>query len=186
MGPTNTACIWGSRGPLSGHCCYLDLLNSAGVVIQSDVDEALRLMKMSKISLSDEEGARGGIDVISAIYSRIRDDASRNKQATYTWPQLTALFTGKGYSVCSPSHVPLAVELECEHMSTLFCVVASARSLADERCNPHRSLRKHVCSTWSRIVRPRLPMACLLVFSFRVKQFLCGLAAAYSSRVVSR
>ena len=41
-------------------------------------------MKMSKISLSDEEGGRGGIDVISAIYSRIRDDASRNKQATYT------------------------------------------------------------------------------------------------------
>ena len=69
--------------------------------VQSDVDEALRLMKMSKISLSDEEGGRGGIDVISAIYSRIRDDASRNKQATYTWPQLTALFTGKSYSVCS-------------------------------------------------------------------------------------
>ncbi len=75
---------------------------------QSDVDEALRLMRMSKISLSDEDGGRGGTDVISAVYSRIRDDASRNKQATYTWPQLTALFTGKDYTVCSLPFLPLS------------------------------------------------------------------------------
>ena len=67
--------------------------------VQSDVDEALRLMRMSKISLSDEAGGRGATDVISAIYSRIRDDAGRHKQATYSWSQLTALFTGKDYTV---------------------------------------------------------------------------------------
>ena len=80
---------------------------------QSDVDEALRLMRMSKISLSDEDGGRGGTDVISAVYSRIRDDASRNKQATYTWPQLTALFTGKDYTVCCPSSLPLRSCCNC-------------------------------------------------------------------------
>ena len=80
---------------------------------QSDVDEALRLMRMSKISLSDEDGGRSGTDVISAVYSRIRDDASRNKQATYTWPQLTALFTGKDYTVCCLSFPPLSTCYHC-------------------------------------------------------------------------
>lgn len=78
------------------------MLNRCLWLLQSDVDEALRLMRMSKISLSDEAGGRGATDVISAIYSRIRDDAGRQKQATYSWPQLTALFTGKDYTVSTP------------------------------------------------------------------------------------
>lgn len=61
---------------------------------------------MSKISLSDEAGGRGVTDVVSAIYSRIRDDAGRQKQATYSWPQLTALFTGKDYTVCPKPCLP--------------------------------------------------------------------------------
>ena len=89
---------------------------------QSDVDEALRLMRMSKISLSDEDGGRGGTDVISAVYSRIRDDATRNKQATYTWPQLTALFTGKDYTVCCPSRLTLTSRCgACAAAATLSC-----------------------------------------------------------------
>lgn len=67
-------------------------------LLQSDVDEALRLMRMSKISLSDEAGGRGGVDAISAIYSRVRDDAIACRKATYTWAELTSL-SGQDFSV---------------------------------------------------------------------------------------
>jgi DNA replication licensing factor MCM7 len=66
--------------------------------VQSDVDEALRLMRMSKISLTDEAGGRGGVDAISAIYSRVRDDATARRKATYTWAELTAL-AGQDFTV---------------------------------------------------------------------------------------
>jgi hypothetical protein len=62
------------------------------------VDEALRLMRMSKISLTDEAGGRGGVDAISAIYSRVRDDATAHRKATYTWAELTAL-AGQDFTV---------------------------------------------------------------------------------------
>ncbi len=62
------------------------------------MDEALRLMRMSKISLSDEAGGRGGVDAISAIYSRVRDDAITRRKATYTWAELTSL-SGQDFSV---------------------------------------------------------------------------------------
>lgn len=65
------------------------------------MDEALRLMRMSKISLSDEDNRRGPTDVISTIYSAIRDDAGRRKKGTYSWAELTGLFTGKNYTVRS-------------------------------------------------------------------------------------
>ena len=66
--------------------------------MQSDVDEALRLMRMSKISLTDEAGGRGGVDAISAIYSRVRDDATARRKATYAWAELTAL-AGQDFTV---------------------------------------------------------------------------------------
>ena len=86
--------------------------------VQSDVDEALRLMRMSKISLSDEAGGRGATDVISAIYSRIRDDAGRQKQATYSWPQLTALFTGKDYTVSPTTYTLAPCTKQLPHLTT--------------------------------------------------------------------
>jgi DNA replication licensing factor MCM7 len=46
-------------------------------VAQSDVDEALRLMQMSKFSLYADERKKTGLDAISDIYSIIRDEASR-------------------------------------------------------------------------------------------------------------
>ena len=53
---------------------------------------------MSKISLSDEAGGPGQVDAISAIYSRIRDDAQRRRKDTYGWADLIAL-TGQDFSV---------------------------------------------------------------------------------------
>lgn len=94
--------------------------------MQSDVDEALRLMRMSKISLSDEAGGGGATDVISAIYSSIRDDAGRQKQATYSWPQLTALFTGKDYTVCPTPcllSTPKWLDRRLDHKRRTWCGV---------------------------------------------------------------
>lgn len=46
-------------------------------VAQSDVDEALRLMQMSKFSLYSDDRQRSGLDAISDIYSILRDEAAR-------------------------------------------------------------------------------------------------------------
>ncbi len=61
-------------------------------VLQADVDEALRLMTMSKISLYDDEGRRKAVeDPISAIYGRLREDILRNEKDTYSWEEVVAL-----------------------------------------------------------------------------------------------
>lgn len=52
-------------------------LRFSTVVAQSDVDEALRLMQMSKFSLYTDERKKSGLDPISDIYSIIRDEAAR-------------------------------------------------------------------------------------------------------------
>lgn len=67
-------------------------LRFADHVDQADVDEALRLMQMSKISLHDDEGRRRAVeDPISAIYGRIREDILRNEKDTYSWEEVVAL-----------------------------------------------------------------------------------------------
>eukprot|EP00887_Chlorella_sp_A99_P007647 scaffold20.g7647.t1 len=55
---------------------------------QFDVDEALRLMKMSKASLYEEAGGERAADPISQIFSRIRQHAERTRRAAYTWAEL--------------------------------------------------------------------------------------------------
>lgn len=49
-------------------------------VAQSDVDEALRLMQMSKISLYADDRQKAGLDAISDTYSIIRDEAARSNK----------------------------------------------------------------------------------------------------------
>ena len=41
------------------------------------MDEALRLMQMSKFSLYSDDRRRSGLDAISDIYSILRDEAAR-------------------------------------------------------------------------------------------------------------
>ena len=63
---------------------------------QADVDEALRLMRMSKASLLDGAGAgRPERDPVSLVYEALRDDAQRSGRATYTWADLRALLGHK-------------------------------------------------------------------------------------------
>jgi len=62
------------------------------------VDEALRLMRMSKVSLFDDEARGPGEDPVSAVYARLRDDAQRTRRSTYTWADLLALL-GPSFAV---------------------------------------------------------------------------------------
>jgi DNA replication licensing factor MCM7 len=74
-------------------------LRFAEQVGQAEVDEALRLMRMSKHSLLDDaytggnnnNAARARADPTSAIYGSIRDDAQRTRRLTYRWDDLVAL-----------------------------------------------------------------------------------------------
>jgi len=52
-------------------------LRFSATVAQSDVDEALRLMQMSKFSLYSDDRQKSGLDAISDIYSILRDEAAR-------------------------------------------------------------------------------------------------------------
>jgi DNA replication licensing factor MCM7 len=66
-------------------------LRFADVVEQSDVDEALRLLKMSKSSLLDDAGGERAADPVSQVFARIRQHAERTRRAAYTWAELVDL-----------------------------------------------------------------------------------------------
>lgn len=67
--------------------------------MQLDIDEALRLMRMSKVSLEDIQGNENVQDrSVTAIYAAIRDDAGRRSKSTYLWSELAALL-GRTYTV---------------------------------------------------------------------------------------
>ena len=59
--------------------------------MQPDVDEALRLMRMSKMSLFEDQASNAAQDPITAIYTAIRDNAVLTGKQTYQWAELTTL-----------------------------------------------------------------------------------------------
>ncbi|BDA48060.1 DNA replication licensing factor MCM7 [Coccomyxa sp. Obi] len=64
-------------------------------VAQADVDEALRLMRMSKVSLLESGTRAEQRDPVSLVYEALRDDAQRSGKATYTWADLNTLLGHK-------------------------------------------------------------------------------------------
>ena len=62
---------------------------------QADVDEALRLMRMSKVSLLESGPQKEQKDPVSLIYEAIRDDAQRSGKQSYTWGDLNLLIGNK-------------------------------------------------------------------------------------------
>lgn len=90
--------------------------------MQTDVDEALRLMKMSKFSLFSNNDARGvREDPISRCYARIREDLLRRRDArvTYTWADLRRLLPAGagGFSVrCTGERVSNPAGEQHTHM----------------------------------------------------------------------
>ncbi|MED6198117.1 Mcm2-7 hexameric complex component [Stylosanthes scabra] len=73
-------------------------LRFSETVAQSDVDEALRLMQMSKFSLYSDERQRSGLDAISDIYSILRDEAARSGKTDVSYAQALNLISRKAYS----------------------------------------------------------------------------------------
>ncbi|XP_072975944.1 DNA replication licensing factor MCM7 [Typha angustifolia] len=67
-------------------------------VAQSDVDEALRLMQMSKFSLYSDDRQRSGLDAISDIYSILRDEAARANSMDVSYAHALNWISRKGYS----------------------------------------------------------------------------------------
>ena len=68
-------------------------------VSQSDVDEALRLMRMSKASLgeADARAGRRGADPISEIYALLRDAAAVRRMVELTYDDALALIARRAY-----------------------------------------------------------------------------------------
>ncbi|KAL5996375.1 Mcm2-7 hexameric complex component [Asimina triloba] len=73
-------------------------LRFSETVAQSDVDEALRLMQMSKFSLYSDDRQKSGLDAISDIYSIIRDEAARTARMDVRYAHALNWISRKGYS----------------------------------------------------------------------------------------
>ncbi|KAJ3681333.1 hypothetical protein LUZ60_015822 [Juncus effusus] len=73
-------------------------LRFSETVAQSDVDEALRLMQMSKYSLYSDDRQKAGLDAISDIYSVLRDEAARTSRLDVKYTHALNLISRKGYS----------------------------------------------------------------------------------------
>ncbi|CAA3003795.1 DNA replication licensing factor MCM7 [Olea europaea subsp. europaea] len=73
-------------------------LRFSETVAQSDVDEALRLMQMSKFSLYSDDRQRSGLDAISDIYSILRDEAARTNKMDLSYAHALNWISRKGYS----------------------------------------------------------------------------------------
>ncbi|RLN01070.1 Protein PROLIFERA [Panicum miliaceum] len=73
-------------------------LRFSETVAQSDVDESLRLMQMSKYSLYSDDRQRSGLDAISDIYSILRDEAARTSSMDVRYAHALNLISRKGYS----------------------------------------------------------------------------------------
>ncbi|MED6183996.1 Mcm2-7 hexameric complex component [Stylosanthes scabra] len=73
-------------------------LRFSETVAQSDVDEALRLMQMSKFSLYSDERQKSGLDAISDIYSILRDQAASSGKTDVSYADALNWISRKGYS----------------------------------------------------------------------------------------
>ncbi|XP_021768765.1 DNA replication licensing factor MCM7 [Chenopodium quinoa] len=73
-------------------------LRFSSIVEQSDVDEALRLMQMSKFSLYSDDRQKSGLDAISDIYSILRDEAARTNRLDISYAHALNWISRKGYS----------------------------------------------------------------------------------------
>eukprot|EP00242_Pyramimonas_sp_CCMP2087_P007222 CAMPEP_0198204884 /NCGR_PEP_ID=MMETSP1445-20131203/8367_1 /TAXON_ID=36898 /ORGANISM="Pyramimonas sp., Strain CCMP2087" /LENGTH=745 /DNA_ID=CAMNT_0043876969 /DNA_START=68 /DNA_END=2305 /DNA_ORIENTATION=- len=71
-------------------------LRLAEEVAKSDVDEALRMMKMSKISLDDDKDKKRGIDKQSVIYNTLQQHMSTGDVKQLTIQRAKALASAKG------------------------------------------------------------------------------------------
>lgn len=67
--------------------------------MQSDVDEALRLVRESKASLSDHGPPQPSIDPVTAVYSKIREYYKRTKEKQIRFAKIEELCSSFSPSV---------------------------------------------------------------------------------------
>lgn len=68
-------------------------LRFQSIVTQSDIDEALRLMRMSKQSLyQDKEKERGRLDPAQEVYTVLRERQMHHGTMAFSWEDLMSLF----------------------------------------------------------------------------------------------
>ncbi|XP_024527474.1 DNA replication licensing factor MCM7 isoform X1 [Selaginella moellendorffii] len=72
-------------------------LRFSTTVVQSDVDEALRLMQMSKFSVYADDQRKTGLDPISTIYTIIRDESARLRTLRLKYGDVLNQISVKGY-----------------------------------------------------------------------------------------
>mmetsp|Transcript_62855 Transcript_62855/g.152003 ORF Transcript_62855/g.152003 Transcript_62855/m.152003 type:complete len:724 (-) Transcript_62855:51-2222(-) len=95
-------------------------------VIEDDVNEALRLIKMSKISLEDSlQDTNSTLDPVTSVYLAIRDWADGHHTKVVPREQAVAILLGKGYSgevleACVEEYVHLDVWVLDEDSNIAF------------------------------------------------------------------
>ena len=108
----------GSVDPASCRCHACLVLTAVHCHLQSDIDEALRLMRMSKQSLyQDKEKERGRLDPAQEVYTVLRERQMHHGTMAFSWEDLMSLFPR--LSVCAlnqtqPLHC-MAGCLRCLH-----------------------------------------------------------------------
>lgn len=146
--------------------------------MQADIDEALRLIRMSKVSLFEDENNDAALDPISAIYTAIRDNAVLTGKQSYLWSELVTLL-GRMYTVCC--HPPLNPIAFFEDLrgSQSDCGPVACR--ASKLGRLLRSTETTTCSRWT----TRAPMSRLCTLSSRLRscpEFFQVLAVGLLSR----
>lgn len=95
-------------------------------MIEDDVNEALRLIKMSKISLEDSlQDTNSTLDPVTSVYLAIRDWADGHHTKVVPREQAVAILLGKGYSgevleACVEEYVHLDVWVLDEDSNIAF------------------------------------------------------------------
>jgi hypothetical protein len=123
------------------------------MLVQADVDEALRLMRMSKVSLLDNAGqAQNQRDPVSMVYEALRDDALRTRKQTYTWEDLMVLL---GHKFTVRAFKRLFVSKAAAHLPKLPAV--PLQCIAEDT----EAMRRTLC--------PAIVIACCTVVPLRPK-----------------
>mmetsp|Transcript_6802 Transcript_6802/g.18506 ORF Transcript_6802/g.18506 Transcript_6802/m.18506 type:complete len:732 (-) Transcript_6802:4077-6272(-) len=105
-------------------------LRWADQVVEDDVNEALRLMKMSKVSLEDKSnGNSAKLDPITAAYSALREWADAHFSTEVSYERAISLIVGKGY----PKEVRVRLHNQlsslCYYVRYRFWMLASTNTV---------------------------------------------------------
>ena len=106
------------------------------------MDEALRLMRMSKVSLLESGHQKEQKDPVSLIYEAIRDDAQRSGKQSYTWGDLNLLI-GNKFTVSMQNGFKWQLSRPDHEVQLTACDRCRQAVLLTSRARFHHSLQLH-------------------------------------------